>query len=33
MAKAISPAIVSDAGKGIVAAGADPRNGALALAW
>ncbi len=26
-------AIVSDAGKGIVAAGADPRNGALALAW
>ncbi|HUQ93191.1 MAG TPA: gamma-glutamyltransferase [Bryobacteraceae bacterium] len=26
-------AIVSDAGKGIVAAGADPRNSALALAW
>src|SRR5438876_9243394 len=26
-------AIVSDASKGIVAAGADPRNGALALAW
>jgi gamma-glutamyltranspeptidase/glutathione hydrolase len=26
-------AIVSDAGKGILAAGADPRNGALALAW
>ena len=26
-------AIVSDASKGIVSAGADPRNGALALAW
>ena len=26
-------AIVSDAAKGFVAAGADPRNSALALAW
>ena len=26
-------AILSDAAKGIVAAGADPRNSALALAW
>src|SRR5260370_42675776 len=26
-------AIVSDAGKGVVSAGADPRNSALALAW
>ena len=29
----LNGAIVSDAVKGIVAAGADPRNGALALAW
>jgi gamma-glutamyltranspeptidase len=29
----LNAAIISDAEKGIVSAGADPRNSALALAW